>query len=112
MAGAAVNWLRDMGLISKASEIGKFIHFYIASYPHIIDAIVSNISDSAGVVFVPALTGLFAPYWQAEARGTIFGLSQFTQRHHLCRALLEAISFQTREVLYLLFSFIRFQLLF
>jgi len=85
VTGAAVQWLRDqLGIIGSAAEI---------------EALAASVPDSAGVSFVPAFSGLFAPYWRADARGVIAGLSRFHTRAHLARATLEAICFQTRDVL-------------
>ncbi len=83
--GAAVQWLRDgLGIIEAAPEIER---------------LADSVPTSGGVVFVPALTGLGAPYWDQHARGTIVGLTSGTSRTHLARATLEAIAFQTRDVL-------------
>ncbi|HMK07452.1 MAG TPA: FGGY-family carbohydrate kinase, partial [Anaerolineales bacterium] len=85
IAGAAVQWLRDgLGLLRESSEI---------------EALAASVPDSDDVYFVPALVGLGAPYWDAYARGTIVGLTRGTTRGHLARAALEAIAFQTRDVL-------------
>jgi len=85
VAGAAVQWLRDgLGLISQASET---------------EAIARSVASTDGVVFVPALTGLGAPHWEPEARGTIVGLTRGTTRAHLVRAALEAMAYATDEVL-------------
>ncbi|MGH9254564.1 MAG: glycerol kinase GlpK [Vicinamibacterales bacterium] len=85
VTGSAVQWLRDqLELISSADEV---------------EALAASVSDSAGLYFVPAFSGLFAPYWRADARGVIAGLSRFHTRAHLARATLEAICFQTRAVL-------------
>jgi glycerol kinase len=85
VAGAAIQWLRDgLGLIARAPEI---------------DALAASVPDSAGVHFVPALSGLGAPYWDPRARGTIVGLTRGTTRAHLARATLEAIAFQSAELL-------------
>ncbi|XP_043198995.1 glycerol kinase-like [Amphibalanus amphitrite] len=85
IAGAAIRWLRDnLGLISDYSEV---------------ETLSRKVADTGGVYFVPAFTGLFAPHWDATARGTICGLTQFSTKGHICRAALEAISFQTREIL-------------
>ncbi|XP_043189068.1 glycerol kinase-like [Amphibalanus amphitrite] len=85
IAGAAIRWLRDnLGLISDYSEV---------------ETLSRKVCDTGGVYFVPAFTGLFAPHWDATARGTICGLTQFSTKEHICRAALEAISFQTREIL-------------
>jgi len=84
VSGAAVQWLRDeLKIISKASEI---------------EELALTVSDNGGVVFVPALTGLGAPYWIPDARGTVFGLTRGTARGHLARATLEALAFQVRDV--------------
>ena len=85
IAGAAVQWLRDnLGLVSSASET---------------EPIARSVEDSAGVYFVPAFSGLFAPYWDMNARGIIAGLTCYVTRAHIVRATLEAICFQTRDVL-------------
>ena len=85
IAGAAIQWLRDgLGLISQASET---------------EALARSVPDSGGVVFVPAMTGLGAPHWEAEARGAIVGLTRGVTKAHLARAALEAMAFATREVL-------------
>jgi glycerol kinase len=85
IAGAAVQWLRDgLGLLGEASEV---------------EGLAASTPDAGGVVFVPALVGLGAPYWDAYARGTIVGITRGTNRAHLARATLEAIAFQTRDVL-------------
>jgi len=84
IAGAAVQWLRDgLGLIASASETA---------------ALAASVEDSGGVVFVPAFTGLGAPYWNAEARGTITGLTRGTTAAHLVRATLEAIAQGTADL--------------
>jgi len=85
VTGSAVQWLRDqLGIIGSASEI---------------EALANSVPDNGGVYFVPAFSGLFAPYWRSDARGVIVGLSRFNTRAHLARATLEAICFQTRAVL-------------
>lgn len=85
ITGAAVQWLRDnLGLISSAAET---------------EAIAQQVSDAGGIYFVPAFSGLFAPYWDMSARGAIVGLTRFVTKAHLVRATLEAICFQSREVL-------------
>jgi glycerol kinase len=85
VTGSAVQWLRDqLEVIRSADEI---------------EALAASVSDSAGLYFVPAFSGLFAPYWRADARGVIVGLSRFHTKAHLARATLEAICFQTRAVL-------------
>ncbi len=85
IAGAAVQWLRDeLRIIQSSSEI---------------EALASEVPDNGGVYFVPALVGLGAPYWDPQARGTIVGLSRGSNRAHLARAALEAMAFQTRDIL-------------
>jgi len=84
VTGAAVQWLRDqLGVIGSAAEI---------------EALAETVPDAGGIYFVPAFSGLFAPYWRSDARGAIVGLSRFHTRGHLARATLEAICFQTRDV--------------
>ena len=84
MAGAAVQWLRDeLGLVATAAET---------------EGIAAGLNDTQGVYMVPAFTGLGAPYWRPEARGVITGLTRGTTRAHLIRATLEAIAYQTRDV--------------
>ncbi|HEY4259936.1 MAG TPA: glycerol kinase GlpK [Schlesneria sp.] len=85
IAGAAVQWLRDgLGLIRQASDI---------------EAMAASVPDNGGVYFVPALAGLGAPYWDPHARGTIVGLTRGSSSAHLARATLEAMAYQTRDVL-------------
>jgi glycerol kinase len=85
VAGAAVQWLRDgLGLIKKSADIEK---------------LALSVDDSDGVYFVPAFVGLGTPHWDPHARGTIVGLSRGTTGGHLARATLEAMAFQTQEVL-------------
>ena len=85
IAGAAIQWLRDgLGLIARASEV---------------DALAASVPDTGGVHFVPALSGLGAPYWDARARGLIVGITRGTTRAHLARATLEAIAFQSAELI-------------
>jgi glycerol kinase len=85
VSGAAVQWLRDgLGLLGSAAET---------------EALARSVDSSAGVTFVPALTGLGSPHWDAEARGLISGLSRGTTRAHLVRAALEAIALQVADVL-------------
>ena len=85
IAGAAIQWLRDgLGIIAEASET---------------EALAREVDDAGGVYFVPAFVGLGAPYWDAYARGTIVGLTRGTERQHLARAALEAICFQSRDLL-------------
>jgi glycerol kinase len=85
IAGAAIQWLRDgLGLIVKAAET---------------DALARSVEDSAGVYFVPAFVGLGSPHWEAEARGTIVGLTRGTTRAHLVRSALDAMAFSTVDLL-------------
>ena len=85
VAGAAVQWLRDgLGIIETAAETEK---------------IANQIEDTAGVIVVPAFTGLGAPYWNADARGAIFGLTRGTTHEHIVRATLESIAFQSADIL-------------
>jgi len=85
VAGAAIQWLRDgLGIIATAAET---------------DALARSVADTGGVYFVPAFVGLGAPYWDQHARGAIVGLTRGTTRAHLARAALEAIAFQSRDVL-------------
>jgi glycerol kinase len=85
VTGSAVQWLRDqLGIIGSAGEI---------------EALANSVPDNGGIYFVPAFSGLFAPYWRSDARGAIVGLSRFNTKAHLGRATLEAICFQTRDVL-------------
>lgn len=84
VTGSAVQWLRDqMGIISGASEI---------------ENLASQVEDTGGMYFVPAFSGLFAPYWRSDARGAIVGLSRFNTNAHLARATLESICYQTKDV--------------
>ncbi|HWV25530.1 MAG TPA: glycerol kinase GlpK, partial [Thermomicrobiales bacterium] len=85
VTGAAVQWLRDgLGIIRHASEV---------------EALAASVGDTGGVSFVPALSGMGAPYWDADARGTITGISRGTTSAHIARATLEAIAMQSRDVL-------------
>ncbi len=85
IAGAAIQWLRDgLGIIARASEI---------------DGLAATVPDTGGAYFVPALSGLGAPYWDPHARGTITGITRGTTRAHLARATLEAIAFQSAELI-------------
>jgi glycerol kinase len=84
ITGALVQWLRDnLKLIEKSSDI---------------DALARSVEDNGGVYFVPAFSGLYAPYWKSNARGVIAGLTRFAHRGHIARAALEATAFQVREV--------------
>ena len=85
ITGALVQWLRDN------------LHFFDFS-KHIEDY-ARQVPDSGGIYFVPAFSGLFAPYWRLDARGVIVGLTRFINKYHICRAALEATAYQTREVL-------------
>lgn len=85
VTGSAIQWLRDqLGIISNAAET---------------EALASSVTDTAGVYFVPAFSGLFAPYWRTDARGVIVGLTRAATKAHLARAALEAICYQTRDVM-------------
>ncbi|RPH59293.1 MAG: glycerol kinase, partial [Burkholderiales bacterium] len=85
IAGAVVQWLRDgLGLIAKSSDV---------------QALAASVPDAGGVMFVPAFTGLGAPYWQPDARGTITGLTRGSTAAHLARAALESIAFQSAALL-------------
>lgn len=85
VTGSAIQWLRDqLGVIGEASEI---------------EDLARSVADNGGVYFVPAFSGLFAPHWRSDARGVIVGLTRAATKAHLARATLEAICYQTREVL-------------
>ncbi len=85
IAGALVQWLRDnMAMFENSEDI---------------EELASEVEDNGDVYFVPAFSGLFAPYWRSDARGVIVGLTRFNNRHHIARAALESTAFQTREVL-------------
>jgi glycerol kinase len=84
ITGALVQWLRDnLGLIQSSADV---------------EALARTVNDNGGVYFVPAFSGLYAPYWKADARGVITGLTRYANKGHLARAVLEATAFQTREV--------------
>jgi glycerol kinase len=84
VTGSAVQWLRDqLGMIGSAAET---------------EALAASVEDNGGVYFVPAFSGLFAPYWRSDARGAIVGLSRFNTRAHIVRATLESICYQSRDV--------------
>ena len=84
VSGAAIQWLRDgLGLIDRAADIGP---------------LAESVSDSGGVTFVPALTGLGSPWWDPAARGTIIGLTRGAGRAQIARACVEAIAFQVRDM--------------
>ena len=85
VTGSAIQWLRDqLGIITNAAET---------------ENLASTVTDTAGVYFVPAFSGLFAPYWRSDARGVIVGLTRAATKAHLVRAALEAICYQTRDVM-------------
>ncbi|EGW03854.1 Glycerol kinase [Cricetulus griseus] len=85
IAGAVIRWLRDnLGIIKSSEEIEK---------------LAKEVGTSYGCYFVPAFSGLYAPYWEPSARGIICGLTQFTNKCHIAFAALEAVCFQTREIL-------------
>ena len=85
ITGALVQWLRDnLGMIEKSPDI---------------EALAATVEDNGGVYFVPAFSGLFAPYWKNDARGVIAGLTRYVTKGHIGRAVLEATAWQTREVL-------------
>ncbi|MFT4109434.1 glycerol kinase GlpK [Propionicimonas sp.] len=85
VTGSLVQWLRDnLKMFSSAPEV---------------EELAASVEDNGGAYFVPAFSGLFAPYWKADARGAIVGLTRFVNRGHIARAVLEATAFQTREVL-------------
>jgi glycerol kinase len=84
ITGALVQWLRDnLNLISSAPEI---------------EELAATVEDNAGAYFVPAFSGLFAPYWRSDARGVIVGLTRFVNKGHIARAVLEASAYQTRDI--------------
>jgi len=85
ITGALVQWLRDnLKMIEKSSDI---------------EALAGTVDDNGGIYFVPAFSGLFAPYWKSDARGAIVGMTRYVNKGHIARAALEATAFQTREVL-------------
>ncbi|ROP66175.1 glycerol kinase [Curtobacterium sp. PhB130] len=85
VTGSLIQWLRDnLGLIQSAPEV---------------EALAKTVDDNGGVYFVPAFSGLFAPYWRPDARGAIVGLTRYVNKGHIARAALEATALQTREVL-------------
>ncbi|MBA6437097.1 glycerol kinase GlpK [Streptomyces sp. DSM 41524] len=84
VTGSLVQWMRDqMGLINSAAEI---------------ETLASSVEDNGGAYFVPAFSGLFAPYWRSDARGVIAGLTRYVTKAHIARAVLEATAWQTREI--------------
>jgi len=85
VTGSAVQWLRDqLGIISSATEI---------------ESLARSVSNNGGVYFVPAFSGLFAPYWRSDARGVLVGLTRAATKAHIARATLEAIAYQTKDVI-------------
>jgi len=85
IAGALVQWLRDnLGIIKHSKDI---------------EELARSVDDNGGIYFVPAFSGLYAPYWKSNARGAILGLTRYVNKGHLARAVLEATAFQTKEVL-------------
>ena len=85
VTGALVQWLRDnLGLIKKSEDI---------------EQLAESVDDNGGIYFVPAFSGLYAPYWKDNARGVIVGLTRYVNKGHIARAALEATAYQTREVL-------------
>jgi glycerol kinase len=84
ITGALVQWLRDnLGIIEKSADV---------------ETLARTVQDNGGVYFVPAFSGLYAPYWKESARGVVAGLTRYANKGHLARAVLEATAFQTREV--------------
>jgi glycerol kinase len=85
ITGALIQWLRDnLNLIEKSADI---------------EALANTVEDNGGIYFVPAFSGLFAPYWKSDARGVIVGMTRYVNKGHIARAALEATAYQTREVL-------------
>ena len=85
IAGALVQWLRDnLGMIEKSSDVEQLAH---------------SVEDNGGIYFVPAFSGLFAPYWRSDARGVIVGMTRYVNKGHIARAALESTAYQVREVL-------------
>ena len=85
ITGALVQWLRDnLGIIQNSNDI---------------ESLAETVEDNGGIYFVPAFSGLFAPYWKPDARGLIIGLTRYANKGHIARAALEATAFQTRELL-------------
>jgi glycerol kinase len=85
ITGALVQWLRDnLGIIEKAPQV---------------EELARSVDDNGGIYFVPAFSGLFAPYWRSDARGAIVGMTRYINKGHIARATLEASAYQTREVL-------------
>jgi glycerol kinase len=85
ITGALVQWLRDnLGLIQSSAEV---------------EVLAQSVDDNGGIYFVPAFSGLYAPYWKSDARGAILGMTRYVNKGHIARAALEATAYQTREVL-------------
>jgi glycerol kinase len=85
ITGALVQWLRDnLGIIKNSAEV---------------ETLAKSVENSGGIYFVPAFSGLFAPYWRSDARGVIVGLTRYINKGHIARAVLDATAYQTREVL-------------
>ena len=85
ITGALVQWLRDnLGLIGSSAEV---------------ESLAGSVEDNGGIYFVPAFSGLYAPYWKSDARGAILGMTRYVNKGHIARAALEATAYQTREVL-------------
>ncbi|MCA1899425.1 MAG: glycerol kinase GlpK [Chloroflexi bacterium] len=85
ITGALVQWLRDnLGVIQKSADV---------------ETLAKSVEDSGGIYFVPAFSGLYAPYWKSNARGAIVGMTRYVNKGHIARAALEATAYQTREVL-------------
>jgi glycerol kinase len=85
ITGALVQWLRDnLGLFPLSGDV---------------EALAAEVADTGGIYFVPAFSGLFAPYWRSDARGALVGMTRYTNKAHIARAALEATAYQTREVL-------------
>jgi glycerol kinase len=85
ITGALIQWLRDnLGLIQSSAEV---------------ETLAKSVEDNGGIYFVPAFSGLYAPYWKSDARGVIAGLTRYVNKGHIARAALEATAYQTREVL-------------
>lgn len=85
ITGALIQWLRDnLGIIDNSDDV---------------ESLANSVTDNGGIYFVPAFSGLFAPYWRSDARGAIVGMTRFVNKGHFARAALEATAYQTREVL-------------
>ena len=85
VTGSLVQWLRDnLGIIERSEDV---------------ETLASTVADNGGAYFVPAFSGLFAPYWRPDARGALVGLTRFVNRGHIARAALESTAFQTRDVI-------------